>query len=591
MTTTVLERGTEAGTTNDRSAVLRRLIGEASARFLPLETVFLETGRLLASLSGEVSELTREVEGALAVFSREETRRALADLVDVSRRIEAMRARGGTAGEVLSRMTEDADRVIASLNVLRGVMRQVKVVAINARIESAQLTRSTVDFSIFTRDIARLAAGGERTVDEVAREVGRLRTAAAAAGDLQRGFEAESLPRLDALARELQTSVRDLRDAEAKAERGARGIPARLRVCGAGVAKLVGALQIYDATRQRLEHVDEALELTVARLSADDASIGGERGRRVLVNAVAELQALQLKYADEHYHQAVDEVGRGVTAIAGEIPRLDEACRSAFGSGEDDTLSIVERDLARGSGILATFISIRARAAESLGDVATAAARAGDLILGLNRVSSDMRLMSLNATIKCGNMGSSGRVLSVISQELQGHADAARESVRAVVEALKRVSVAARETAESDRESVRDDDPVSLKGTIDRLGEGLRATGGELARTLEAVARRGSATVKLARELGAGFRDKVDCGTVMGDTREALEALARETETGLVGVALERERRAALAFMEERYTMVGERVVHDMAVDRRSSETRTGVPTNDDEADLDEFLL
>jgi len=589
-TTAILERGTRAPPTDDWGLRLRALIGSSSARFLPLESIFLETGRRLASLSGEVSHLTSDVEGALSVFSRDETRRALGELVDVARRIDATRARRGSVGETLRRMTEDADTVIHSLGSLRAVMRQVKIVAINARIESSQLTRSTVDFSIFTRDIARLADGGERTVAEVSSEVERLRAAAIEARELQRGFEAEALPRLDALAEQLATSVHDLREAEARAERGARGIPARLRTCGEGVARLVATLQIYDATRQRLEHVDEALELTAARLTGDEPVVVEERGRRLLVNAVGELQALQLKYADDHYHEATNEVGREVAAITAEIPRLDEACRRAFGAGEADTLSVVERDLTRGGEILAAFISIRARAAESLERVATAATRAGDLILGLNRVSADMRLMSLNATIKCGNMGSIGRVLSVIAQELQGHADHTRESVRVVADALGRVSVAARDTAEVDRERVDENDPASLKAVIDRLGEGLRATGGELARALEAVVRRGAAATTLARELGEGFRDKVDCRKAMAETRNALEALARETDTGLSGATLERERRAALSFMEDRYTMVGERSVHDMAVERRSTGSPTGSHIVGD-TDLDDFLL
>jgi len=587
--TAALEREVRSAPTEDWRRRLRALIGGPSARFLPLESTFLETGRRLASLSGEVSRLTSEVEGALSVFSRDETRRTLSELVEVAGRIDAMRARGGSVGETLRRMTEDADAVIGSLGALRGIMRQVKVVAINARIESSQLTRSTVDFSIFTRDIARLADGGDRTVEEVALEVSRLRTAAVEARDLQRGFEAEALPRLDALAEQLAVSVRDLREAEAKAERGARGIPTRLRACGQVVAKLVAALQIYDATRQRLEHIDEALELTIARLAGGDPTIVEERGRRVLVNAVAELQALQLKYADDHYHETTNEVGREVATITAEIPRLDEACRRAFGAGEEDTLSVVERDLARGGEILAAFISIRTRAAASLDRVAAAATRAGDLIMGLNRISADMRLMSLNATIKCGNMGSVGRVLSVIAQDLQGHADHTRERVRVVADALGRVSIAARDTAEVDRERVGKDDPASLKTTIDRLGEGLRATGGELTRALEAVVARGAAATNLARELGEGFREGVDCRKAMGETRDGLEALAREADTGLSGSALERERRAALSFMEDRYTMVGERSVHDMAVESRSTGGRTD--SRADDADVDDFLL
>lgn len=570
---TFLARTTDDGDSARTPEWIRRLrapIGGTARWFLPQEPAFLETGNRLSGLSGAISRLAAAMETAEAVFSRPETLDALSDLTRVAERISAMRGRGGNVSDALARMVADSDAIIGALGHLRSMMAQVKVVAINARIEASQLVRTGVDFTVFTRDIAHLAAGGEKTITEVQHEVGILRAGAVTAQELQRDFEARALPRLDALAEQLAVSLRDLRDAKTRAARGARDIPERLRACNQGIAKMVSALQVYDSTRQRLEHVEEALDRTAVQLSGGDPTLDGER-RLILVNGIAELQALQTRYADDHYHEAVDQVDRDVTAIADEIPRLNELCRDAFGAGEADSLSIVDENLAKGSEILADFIGIREQAASSLEHVVEAAARAGDLIRGLNRISADMRLMGLNASIKCGNMGTVGRVLSVIAQELQGYADHTRENVQSVADALGRVSQAARDTEESDRDHAERNAPASLKQTIDRLHEGLRATGGDLADALGEIATQGAAAVTLTQELRNGFCGKVECRPSMMELRRSLEALAADTNTGLSGRALEEARRSVLAFTEGQYTMVGERAVHGMAVENRGS--------------------
>lgn len=567
---------------------LHALTGGAERWFLPQEPVFLETGTRLSGLCSTIANLASGIEAAEAVFSRPETLDALADLTHVAERIGAMRGQGGNVGDALTRMVADSEAIIGTLSHLQQMMAQVKVVAINARIEASQLVRTGVDFTVFTRDIAHLAASGESTIAEARHEVEILRAGAVKAQELQRDFEARALPRLDTLAEQLDISLRDLRDAKNHATRGARDIPARLRACTEGIAKIVASLQIYDSTRQRLEHVEQALKQTAVRLVSDDPVLDDER-RLILVNGIAELQALQTRYASDHYHQAVDEVGRDVSMIAEEIPRLDALCRQAFGAGEVDSLSVVDRNLAKGSEILADFIAIREEAAASLEHVVDAATRASDLIRSLNRVSADMRLMGLNASIKCGNMGSVGRVLSVIAQELQGYADQTRESVQTVAGALGRISQAALDTEASDRGEVDRNAPASLKHTIDRLHEGLCTTGADLDRALRDIANQGASAVALTQELGDGFRGKVDCRVVMSGLQGALENLAAETATGLSGKPLEEARRALLLFTEDQYTMVGERAVHDLAIDRRAT---GGVSTGmEEDADLDGILF
>lgn len=565
---------------------LRAIAENVVPPFQPLEGTFLDTGSQLGVLCAAIASLAGGIEAAEGVLSGTETRDALERAVDVAARIEATRARPDDQAASSRRMVDDAEAVLKVVDSVRRTMARVKVVAINARVEASHLTRTGVDFTVFTRDIARLAVVGETTIADVAREIESLRDGARTAWEIRRDFQTRALPRLGALAEHLDQSIRSLREARARAERGARGMPDRLRTCGAAVTKIVSALQIFDTTRQRLEHVASALTRTADRLSTPDEASGGAATRLPLVNGIAELQATQMRIADESFHAAVGEVTRDMGDIAREMSALDATCRDAFGSAGTDSLSAVEEELLRGVEILGEFNDLREQAQGGIERVTATAKRAEELILGLNRISADMRLMGLNAAIKCGNMGASGQVLNVIAQELQGYAVETADSVAVAAEALKRISTAARDRAVA-REDERDA-PASLKSALETLEAGLRRMEVELSEALAVVSAKGGEVSSLASGVVDAFARKVDNRSRMAETRRLLEALARETETGLTGAALEEARRGALAFLEAQYTMIGERSIHDRVVENGSGGATTEAA---EEVDIDGLFL
>ncbi|CAK0741428.1 putative Chemotaxis protein [Azospirillaceae bacterium] len=534
--------------------------------FRPREQVFLETGDRLRELHRKVSTLSEMAELAASRLSSNEFSEMLNGLAGAARQIDALRNSRRGLPEALERVVATTDTMLGSLSALSRVMFHVQVLAVNAKIEASQLNQAGMDFSVFTREIAHLAHGGDQTIGAVKKELLSLRNAAVQAQSLQTTFEKEGVRELDLVAQRLSASIAAMRQQQNRVSQGVREIPARLQSLFSCISDVVSALQIFDMTRQRLEHVEQALTVAADMIGGDTASDMDERQLKVFVNGVSDLQSLQLRHAGDDYHNAVGNVRQNLTTMTQGVPAVGSLCQHSFGQEGDASLSSVSQDIAKAGAIFSQFATVREQAEQSLNQVAAMAASAEKLMRSLNSVNADMRLMGLNASIKCGNIGSQGRALNVIAQELQTYAKLTRNYVESVANDLERVTVMAREHSGVEGADGSEASVCHLKVALESADQSVRATGEVVSRLLSDITNFGQSVVDLTRTASSGFSDRADCHELVEQGLRGLKALASESHPGLSGAALESARREVLAFSESHYTMASERSIHGSAV-------------------------
>lgn len=551
------------------AAALKTAAKRFETFYPPLEPMFLATGERLRELHGKVAELSEKSETAGQRLSSSDFAEMLEGLTEAARLIDTLRQVRGGQSAALAQMVTTTDAMLASLTALNRIMSHVRVLAVNAKIEASQMINSGIDFSVFTREIARLASGGDQTIQAVRDELIGLRAAAAKALHLQRAFEEKGLPELDALAGRLAGSIHSMRDRQSRVTQGIHDIPPRLRQLFANIANLVSDLQIYDITRQRLEHVEQALTLAAGMIEADNASDMDDRQVRVFVNGIADLQSRQLAHGGEAYHTAVRDVGHSLAEMARGAPAVGALCEQTFGGGGGLSLLDIDRDLETACQVFAAFATSREQAESSLGHVVQAAVRAGDLMRSLNSVNGDMRLMGLNASITCGNMGSVGRSLNVIAQELQSYASLTRDHVGTVAGNLTRITTVAQEIGHTESDGPNPQ-TSGLKTMLEEAVARVRSIGTEIAELLSAIGELGGRVVEITRVADQGFSGRADCRAAMDETIRELAVIMAGSDSGLSGAELEAARREVLAFTESHYTMASERSIHGSAVDGRN---------------------
>lgn len=561
---------------------LRAVAQGFDAFFRPIEPIFLATGDRLRDLHGRVAALAETAETAGSVLSSDEFAGMLADLATAAGQIDRLRAIRGGLTDALVDMVTTTDTMLKALDALARIVFNVQMLALNAKIEAAQLRDSGADFSVFTGEIHRLARTGDQTIGAVRREFAGLQGAAVQALALQRTFEETGLPELDAVAARLAASIQGLRDRQGRAAQGVRAIPGSLQALFARISNLVSDLQIYDMTCQRFDHVAQALTIAADMLEAPDSSGMDERQQQVFVNGIADLQSLQLIHAADGYHKAVVDVSRSLAAMADGAPAVGALCERTFDGG-GLSLDEIATDLAKARTVFADFAAIRARATATVGQVVDAVSRAAALMRALNAVNNDLRLMGLNASIKCKNMGTQGRALNVIAQELQAYGRLTRGHVDTVAGNLSRIAEAAGAIGPADG-AAGTNESDHLAAILEQAMARLRHTGEAVASLLGTIGTLGSAVVERTQVTDRGFTGRADCSTAITSAHATLRTLVAETDLGLSGPDLEAARREVLAFTEAHYTMASERTVHGHAV---TSKEVVGLLTGTEYAAMD----
>ena len=368
------------------------------------EQGFLAAGRsleqavaILDSLLERFALCTGEASGG----ALDATRREVADVHSHLASLIAVRDADAAALNMLGSIVAAVRGRIAAL---RPIAQEVDTLSLSARVVAGGIGEAAAGFVAFAgsvREAARRArsyleeAGG--ALNEVAADltaIHGIEVSAPASGD---GGLLATLPaRLAGSLQSLAARQRRTDEAATKAHDQSETVRRQ-------VAEQIIALQLGDITRQRIEHVAAAAEL----VGAPQRTAGC-------------LLAAQL-------NDTADELLREGGRIEGGLRRLAEAARSVRpmglhvqGSAEDaDSLAALEVQLRQTDDL---FEQLRATDAATERRMATVLEAAGTLGLRMARVQAvqeDIRIMGLNATLKCGGLGASGRALAAVAQELR----------------------------------------------------------------------------------------------------------------------------------------------------------------------------
>ncbi|MBK8084160.1 MAG: hypothetical protein IPK28_10170 [Devosia sp.] len=560
---------------DDLPALTDRIAAAADGLAPPrdaIEGAFVSIGDRLSACAAILGRLTRTFEALPAELESTELAEATDRLAIVGRRALAISAELGAEQETLSRMAQVVAAAGHPIAELRRTVKMTGIVAVNARVVAASVVSERDDFSVFTTDIAELSGSAAETVTDFARVYGMLCRVVTEAATARSNFEAAHCDALTALAQDLERGLGSVNAQRARSLAASADTGRMSRAIAERVAEIVMALQVGDATRQRVEHVAMAL-----------GELGGAEDD--LVASIAELQHRQLVAARE---TLVEEMAAGEAA-------LSQLCR--------DTETVLEHTravhgaAAGSSGLVPLHAALREAVAlladceaerNKLAQVAGAVADTVRVLLGhveaVQEIEYKMRLLSLNAAVKCAQLGPRGRALDVISQQLRALTGETVVSAHGAVEQLTEaarfaaaftsstVEGAAGGVGELEREATA---ALTLFSTVsDRLRQALD----ELRRDGPIVAR------QLAEAMDDLGRHAA-LSEALSDAEIAVAELAAcappTAPAGEVATSL-------LSALRRRYTMDQERRLHDAFTGIDHAQTE---PRGDSTGDIDDLLF
>lgn len=546
-----------------------------------IESTFLAVGGRLSEGATMLNRVTKVFEALPGELESPELLEASTRLANVGQQAKTISEMFATEQVDLGRLVQVVAAADHPISELRRTVKMMGIVAINARVVAASVVGDGDDFDVFTTDIAKLSESATSTIQAFTMAYRRLTEEVGQAARQRGQFENAHADTLNELALGMDTALADLArqrtvsvDSTAETGRVSRQIVTR-------IASAVMALQVGDATRQRMEHVESGIAHLGDLLAADLPP-----GEAVTVRgSLGGLQVAQLSAAADAFENDVAEAGDALRDLAADAGAIMSQSRAVYGKADakDSSLALLSEAVRNAALVLRDCEVERSKlelvASAVLGTVGVLLSH----VEAVQEIEANMRLVSLNAAVKCAQLGPRGAALNVIARqlrELTGETVAAAEASMAGLHEAAGLAQSFGAAANGDT--------AGRVGQLEQEASAslvlLQGVDRSLAEALGTLNRDGPSVINLLGAAAETFGGLADIAETMRDLQMQLAAECPEHASGEPSGALAE----ALAAHRKRYTMDAERRIHEQMF---GADTAAPTPVVAEEAAMDDIFF
>ncbi|ODT79476.1 MAG: hypothetical protein ABS76_20040 [Pelagibacterium sp. SCN 64-44] len=563
-------------------ARIRRLAEDLARPRQDIEIAFVAVGARLTEGAALLNSLSKLFEALPEALQGEEVDEAVAHLTAVAERADILSRTFGQEKADLARLVEVVGAASAPIADLRKAVKMMGIVSVNARVTAAGIVGDSDDFDVFTTDIATLSDSASRTIQEFAQVYRQLTNEVDRAASQRARFETAHSHTLSGLAESLAETIAALdRQRSAAMEASAETGRVSRQIVGR-IGSAVMALQVGDATRQRIEHVETGLARIAEIAAGNDVEAAD---RPAAIAALTTLQQLQLTDTAAAFAQEVGQAEQDLKALANDAGTIMARSRDFHGDerGESSAIASLSAQLRAAVTILRDFEAERAK----LETVASAVQKTVRVLLdhvgAVQDIEANMRLVSLNAAVRCAQLGPRGASLTVIAMQLRELTSETVVAAEAAMTQLDQSSALAgafgAAAGGKGTGRIADlEDQANL--ALDILGK----LDQRIAAALAKLNHDGPRVITLLDGAARGLSGQSDLAETLDDVALTIAGLG---EAG-IPPALPDSLAGILAQLRKLYTMEAERMIHDRLFPASAAAGSSGP---EPEADLDAFML
>jgi chromosome segregation ATPase len=538
-----------------------------------LQAIYAQAIGLAQNAQGTVEGIGFDNENNLLAKVIQSARQALGDLEQEQGKIQQSLERVHTVGERL-------DSLHHMIGGLKKIAKTLKMVAININIESSRSAESLNSFLVLAQEIRSLSDA----VALVARTLsGDTQNIVANLGAMDQAVEGK-LDQFQQLTRSAQATLeRTAPDVLALIDRSVHALQHvgdDAKALSQSAGEIVVNLQIHDNISQRVAHIAQALSDARQQLLTS----GGSAEAMGMTETSLELQQAQLKsiLADierAHQHsaqafgaiaQSVEDIARGLAAIAsdgGHGPRP--------GPQGSSSIESLKAALQKIQGLIGQSRLSVVELKEITQEAMLAVARIAEQMKQVQDVNFDIHLKALNAIFKSIRLGSQGKAIVALVQEMKDLANQSNTLVAQVDTINKDIMQDAAALQERIHADSGSGDRPAAAGGFDLaagIGEFADASAaflqnaGNLAQLSHGLTEQIDTTANALAFLQP-FADRLRGQLLQMDALRG--RLAPWATAGHGSEKLDRQR------LIDRYTMQHERDIHTIVLDRQAPQTAT----------------
>ncbi|PZN96440.1 MAG: hypothetical protein DCF30_17600, partial [Hyphomicrobiales bacterium] len=442
------------------------------------------------------------------------------------------------------------------------------ILARSARIEAVSVQAAGRDFGDFTSEIVALTTQAQRTIQNCARDHDQLSALLGSALEQQRDFEGRYGHALSGLADNLEQTLAEV----AERQRRSVSLTSDAALHSGKIAMAAGgaiiALQSGDSIRQRLEHVIAALRLlgALGEGSGPGAELD-EQERDAAGLVLRRLQAAQLDESALTLAQDADAIESALALLAGDTAGLLDLVRSLYqgdGGNSGSFLGDLESDLARASDLLGKCDRARSGIDRVTAALSTVLETCQETVAALAGTVSSIVLIGMNAGLRAARVGTGGRSLVVIAQELKIAADRVATDANLLTPTFARMQEASAGLKQGGRLDAAHF--AALDEVMRSSLSAMRQTGDRLAATLGQLTREGGGFSAVVANARLSFSNAGAMSDLIASSAVELARVVADQEMPAQAGVAERVRGLIDEHVWRNYTMVGERTIHQAVI-------------------------
>jgi hypothetical protein len=535
-----------------------------------MDARFVRAGTTLATAIETIDRIITSIDGVTGALDESVAGIAVSSLKSVSGQLDALPV-------VQAGREADMARISAASRVLRDhvmdmrqALRVLHIYGMNIKIAAS----GEAAFVGFVNDMGHRLATGEEHLEGFLAKLKELSGSVGSVQQAGRLLAAETRKILPAVP------VRLTRDADAlhthlgDVASMARQVAEIARTVQGRVATMLGALQVGDSTRQRLEHVVSALQLLDGAAHALPEATHGE-----VAAVVHRLLAALLETSAADFDRDAAILVSTLKALQPDTAALLDLIEDDAGRNGRPFLIQIEEAVGEIAVITVQLQEADQRSAAMLGLITETVTELTGRLEQLQRVQFNVQDIATNTRLLCRRHGDLGKAVSVVAGEVDIYAHSLGNAMRGIGQPIRELSDVNTLLAEK-------------RGT-----EGEGDMGGKLSQALVVIREGCQRTDMAVREGGDDARQLIELLAIAGDEIGAeleLGATMRQAAIVLSATppvdALSDDATAALGELLPRifalYTMAQERDVHTANVPAAFAVASAAVEEDDDDDGL-----
>ncbi len=519
---------------------------------------FLELGaslQLISQRSKDVAAASRELVSLTGTGDAGRAITTLQNLLVDATRVQAL---SDTSQEKLREVLSHAERSRSALARLEDLPPLLSSLRTLSRIEGARLSTKSVNVSSLTEEMQRMAVGISQHIGSAANEARNLTTIIL--NGVQRLEAGEDAGRR--VATDLVNDTGHLLDSFRKRSEAATHGAQKIDEDYAGVRRatddLVMMLQFEDITRQRVEHVQEALRCALDHSEAKESA------------SILALQRSQLVAVRDLLSKSLSSIASSLESLGSRLDGITaETAALASQTGQDGRSFATGAERLTSLGlVLGQYLTSVRYLVDTVNGVLPSLEKMASAVHEVKEIQASIRLMSLNARIKTAQLAEDGEAMGAIAAELHKATTQSDGDTRVIIESLTTMQSAigtiAGHEAVSTASKLSSGSGDAVKQDVDSLLETIVASGRRIPEMLLSI-HNDAGTLK--DELRRASDLAKHCGAVI----ERLDSILAQLDDGLRQLGGHEGALVPLGQTVQKistlYSMSGERDVHRQNVE------------------------